>query len=367
MKLKSISLFTGAGGMDIGVSEAGFDILAEIEKDKHCIATLKAANERKSNKTKIYHEDIRNIDPETLMEELEIEPNELDLLFGGPPCQSFSQIGKRKGLEDERGLLLFQIIRFATVIRPKAILIEQVRGLLNAQSLDGEKGGVLNILIHELEELGYSVFWKLLIAADYGVPQVRKRVFIVAISGEQDFNFPAPTHTKPRNLSPILPLKPYTTVKDAIGDLDTPGEKSSGREDSHIDVTPARDIERIKHVPEGQHLAAQKHLSKDLRGNLTKKDTTKFRRLAWDEPSLTIRGGEAFYHPIEDRYLTPRECMRLHGYPDEYTLKGPIRGRSGSVRDLDQHRQVANSVPPQLAKVIAEQILEVISEHVKDI
>src|ERR1017187_10150946 len=91
--------------------------------------------------------------------------------------------------------------------------------------------------------------------------------------------------------------------------------------------------------------------------NLTKKDKTKFRRLSRNEPSITLRGGEAFYHPVEDRYLTPREYMRLHGYPDDYLLKGPIRGRTGTVRNLDQHWQVANSVPPPVAKYIAEAIL----------
>lgn len=361
MTLTAISLFSGAGGMDIGISQSGFNILAAIDKDRNCIATLEAAKHRHNLDTKIIHEDIRKVDPETLLDDLGIEPGQVDLLFGGPPCQSFSQIGKRKGLEDERGLLLFQMIRFASVIRPRAILIEQVRGLLSAKSLDGKKGGVLDILIQELESLGYNVYWKLLVAADYGIPQVRKRVFVVAVPQGSNFKFPTPTHADVSNISPLFPLQPYRTVYDAIADLGEPDYKSSERTDSHIDITPERDIERIRNVPEGEYLARQKHLPKSLIGGLTKKDTTKFRRLAWDQPALTLRGGEAFYHPEDDRYLTPRECMRLHGYPDDYILVGPIRGRSGSVRNLDQHRLVANSVPPPLAKIIGEHILKAIN------
>ena len=123
-----------------------------------------------------------------------------------------------------------------------------------------------------------------------------------------------------------------------------------------MDVTPAGDRRRIHGVPEGSHLARELHLPADQRGGLTKKDTTKFLRVNRKEPVNTLRCGEIFYHPTEDRYLKPRECMRIHGYPDNYLLKGPIRGRSGQVRDLDQHRQVANSVPPPVALVIADAI-----------
>ncbi|MBU4429915.1 MAG: DNA cytosine methyltransferase, partial [Verrucomicrobia bacterium] len=99
----------------------------------------------------------------------------------------------------------------------------------------------------------------------------------------------------------------------------------------------------------------------DLKCNLTKKDTTKYRRLHRLEPSLTLRCGEIFFHPVEDRYLTPREYLRLHRYPDEYILCGPIRSRSGTVKNLDQHRLVANSVPPPLAQVVAAQIAKVLA------
>jgi DNA (cytosine-5)-methyltransferase 1 len=160
-------------------------------------------------------------------------------------------------------------------------------------------------------------------------------------------------------------LNPYKTVYDVIGDLPEPVLK--GQKENifnHIDITPNRDRERINGVPEGQCLARQLHLPSQQRQRLNpEKDTTKFRRLAWHEPSLTLRGGEVFYHPVENRYLTPRECLRLHGFSDNHILLGPIRGRSGSVRTLDQHRLVANSVPPILAEVLGRNIVSQFFTH----
>ena len=101
-------------------------------------------------------------------------------------------------------------------------------------------------------------------------------------------------------------------------------------------------------------------LPESQRRNLTRKDTTKFLRVHRDKPANTLRGGEIFFHPTEDRYLTPREYMRIHGYPDTYLLAGPIRGRTGTVKNLDQHRQIGNSVPPPLAYLIAKNISEVL-------
>jgi DNA (cytosine-5)-methyltransferase 1 len=101
----------------------------------------------------------------------------------------------------------------------------------------------------------------------------------------------------------------------------------------------------------------------DIRGNLSKKDTTKYLRLDRNRPSNTLRCGEIFYHPTENRYLTPREYMRIHGFGDDYKLSGPVRSRTGSVKDLDQHRQVANSVPPPMAYVMGDKIRGYLNEQ----
>jgi len=356
----ALSLFSGAGGMDLGVTEAGFEILASIEKDPYCCETLRFAAELDNLTTKVIEADIKNVEPLQLMQDLDIQVGELDLLFGGPPCQSFSQIGKKKGLEDERGLLLFQMTRFAEVLQPKVIFIEQVKGLLSARGRDGEKGSILQLLLTNLEELGYVPKWKVINAANYGVPQLRERVFIIATKEFNGFKFPEPTHSSRIQPSLLNDSKPFVTVGEVITGLGQPELKNGGdyqREDSHVDPTPAGDRFRINGVPEGSYLAAQSdHLPKEQIKGLTKKDTTKFLRTSRTKPSKTLRGGEIFFHPTENRYLTPREYMRIHGFPDSYLLKGPIRGRSGRVRNLDQYRQIANSVPPTVAKILAQEI-----------
>ena len=171
------------------------------------------------------------------------------------------------------------------------------------------------------------------------------------------FQFPLPTNSDPKKSGLLFSLQPYKTVGEVIGDLGQP-YKLNGHipEDSHLDVTPQGDRFRIQGVGEGSHLACEVHLPIEQRKNLTKKDTTKFKRLSRTQPSNTLRCGEIFFHPLEDRYLTPREYLRIHGYPNDYILRGPIRGRSGRVRFLDQHRQVANSVPPPVAKALATAI-----------
>jgi len=128
----ALSLFSGAGGLDLGISQAGFNILACIEIDPYCCDTLRTAIRHENRPTRVIEADIRTVHPLELMHELGLQPGQLDLLFGGSPCQSFSQIGKRSSLEDERGELLFQIMRFAEVFRPRTIVAEQVKGLLTA-------------------------------------------------------------------------------------------------------------------------------------------------------------------------------------------------------------------------------------------
>ena len=126
--------------MDIGVSQAGFKILVCVELDKEACASLKANHERQLDPPRLYEGDVRALDPEDLLKDLP-GASTLDLLFGGAPCQAFSQIGKQKSLEDERGPLLFEILRFARELKPRAIMVEQVKGLLSAKDASGKKGG----------------------------------------------------------------------------------------------------------------------------------------------------------------------------------------------------------------------------------
>jgi DNA (cytosine-5)-methyltransferase 1 len=341
--MRALSLFSGAGGMDLGVRQAGFRVLAGVELDQHCCASLRA---NAGPGTRVLEADIRTVGAEALRDGLGLRPGELDLLFGGPPCQPFSQIGKRGGSVDPRASLLFELVRFAEALRPKAIFVEQVRGLL---------GPVFDRLLEGLRALGYEPAWAVLDAADYGVPQRRQRLIVVAARDGGQLVLPDPTHGGPAT--------PHRTVGEALAGLSRRPPRLDGRvpDGSHVDVTPEGQRRRISFVPEGQWLAAQLGAPPEIRQRLTRKDTTKFRRLARSAPSLTLRCGEIFFHPLEDRYLTPREYLRLHGYPDAYRLRGPVRSRSGQARRLDQHRQVANSVPPPLARAVAERIRDAVA------
>jgi DNA (cytosine-5)-methyltransferase 1 len=294
-----------------------------------------------------------------------MKAGDLSLLFGGPPCQPFSLAGKQQGLLDAQGKLLFEVIRFAQVIKPMVVLVEQVKGLLSAKSIQQRRGEVFELFLNQLVSIGYTPTWQVLMAADYGIPQLRERLFVVATRDQRSFCFPEKTHAPLSACGSFFALSPYVTIGSVIAGLGEPVAKVRGqtiytRDDSHIDVTPERDRERIAQVPEGSYLAAQVHLGQDLLRGLTAKDTTKYLRLHRNRPSNTLRCGEIFYHPTENRYLTPREYMRIHGYPDSYRLKGPIRARTGTVRNLDQHRQIANSVPPPLAHILGKQIASII-------
>jgi len=354
--------------MDLGVKKAGFKIVAQLEADPHCCNTLRAAKKRDCEDTVVVEQDIRDCDPAKLRRSIGVKMGKLDLLFGGPPCQSFSLAGKKLGIEDERGLLLFQIARFAKAFKPKVVLMEQVKGLLGSKGRNGERGEVFQLLIDDLESAGYTLKWRVLLAADYGVPQLRERLFIVGTRKRNSFRFPEPTHAAADDANGLFPTLEHIPSGQVLKGLGKPAPKIKGttfydRQDSHVDVTPPRDRERIEHVPEGSHLAAQTHLGEHLVRGLQRKDTTKYLRLSRKKPCNTLRCGEIFYHPTEDRYLTPREYMRLHGYPDDYFLEGPIRSRTGTVPNLDQHRQIANSVPPPVAFALGKTIHDYLDEQ----
>ena len=338
-KPQAISLFAGAGGIDIGVDRAGFKTICAIENDTHCVTTLRSNARRKT----VWQVDVRAVDPDRLRDVFQLKPGSLALLHGGPPCQPFSQIGKRGGLNDPRGALVFEMVRFAEALRPVAVLIEQVPHFLRARRPSGELA--IDALRDEFDRLEYEVHVDLLDAINHGVAQQRRRAVIVCVPKGQAFQFPTPR------------LGPALTVGEALRGLPRPVAKGEAPSvPNHVDVTPPRDRERIAYVPEGLWLAKAPGVPRDVLKNLTRKDTTKFRRLDRRLQSPTLRCGEALYHPVEHRYVTPREAARLQGFPDRHVFFGPIRGRTGQVPDLDQHRQVANAVPPPMAQAVAASI-----------
>lgn len=324
------------------MSSAGLRVEACLEKDPCCCQTL-----RRNVGGVVCEVDVLDVAcPRSYLGQLGV--GEIDVIAAGPPCQAFSQAGKRAGTGEQRGMLLFEPVRYAESLRPRLVIVEQVKGVLSARH-DGRL--VTDVLAERFGDLGYSMDFRVLNAADYGVPQLRKRVFFVATLPGVSFSWPEPTHGEGR--------RSRLTVGEAIGDLPPP-DVSKGTP-NHVDATQPADRRRIAGVPEGGCLAKQLHLPAEQRGRLSTKDTTKFLRVHRERQANTLRCGEIFFHYAEDRYLTPREYMRLHGFPDDYVLLGPVRGRSGSVKSLDQHRQVSNSVPPPLAEALGRSIVEALA------
>ena len=332
-------MFSGAGGMDIGVERAGFHTVCAVEIDPHCVATLKANQSPKKPK-EIIHADIREVQPAPLMQKLGLQAGDISLLYGSPPGHL---LPKQQNAESEPWSLIFELARFARVIRPHVVMLVQIPSIQKAK-----EGGMILQFKKELESAGFLMFVEGVVdAINFGVPENRKLYYCVA-SGESvlpaDFEFPS--GGAPR------------TVGDAIHGLPTPVSRDkSPQVPNHVDVTTPRDRERISYVKEGSFLGCDDNdAPPEVRGQMGRKDTTKFRRTAWNLPARTLRSGEPFYHPKEDRYLTPRESMLVHGFPSDYVLHGPIRARSGNPPDMDQNRQISGAVPPPLAEALASQI-----------
>ncbi len=191
--LPALSLFSGAGGLDIGVATAKtrtakWNVLGCVERDHDCCNTLRANFGKKSL---VIEADITTLDPHQVLAECGLE-SDLSLLIGGPPCQAFSQAGKQKGTQDPRGTMVFEYLRFLRVLKPMYFIMENVSGLRSA-----EKGGVLKGILAEMEALGYTTSCGLLCAADYGAPQLRQRLFFVGVrNGYPAVPLPRRTHAQ---------------------------------------------------------------------------------------------------------------------------------------------------------------------------
>lgn len=337
---RALSLFSGAGGMDVGVDKAGYKTICAIESDVHCAATLRHNSKRKT----VWQVDVRAVSPERILEVFGIRPGGVALLYGGPPCQSLRSPRQQEGLQGSLGALIREFVRFAKVLRPTAILIEQLPVLFRTDLPSGQS--TIESLESEFAEIGYDLHARVLNTAYHGIAQSRRRAILVCVPSGQRFQFPSRKVNAP-------------TVGEALSDLPQPVLRGQiPQVPNHVDVTPPRDRERISFVPEGCWLARVPNAPPNVMMNLTKRDTTKFRRLDRSLTSLTIACGQMFFHPTEDRYLTPREAARIQGFPDKHILFGPIRGRGGRARDFDQHRQIATAVPPPLANSVARSIAE---------
>lgn len=337
-KYKIVDLFSGAGGLELGFEQAGYDVVFATDFDEHCekVHLLNRPN------IPFLRADIHNLDEETLSQYIH---EDIDVLVGGPPCQGFSTIGKRISSDptkryqsDPRNTLFKEYIRILKYIKPKFFLMENVEGLMTR-----DKGTIFEEIKRTFKETGYEFNYIVLNAADYGVPQMRNRIFFYGNRVGIKMEPPTATHSEDGKT-------PWETVGKAIGDL---ADKGDDKEINHVALKHGEiNIQRYKLIPEGGRLPEHSLPPELYRKNFG----NTFKRLHRNKPSLTmVPGHNAFpIHPWLDRSLTVREAARIQTFPDDYYFVGP--------RDK-QCMQVGNAVPVKLAKAWAEQIKKELDEY----
>jgi len=339
-----ISLYTGAGGLDLGLESAGFETRVCVEMDPASVRTL-----RHNRKWPVIDQDIHSVSGEEILETAGLKPGEADLLAGGPPCQPFSKSaywarGDTRRLEDPRASTLGEYMRVLEEALPRAFLLENVYGL----TYEGKDEG-MKFLRETLDAINrrtgyaYSFSFRVLNAADYGVPQIRERVFLIGARDGADFKFPWPQYFDPEktNLQSSFFLgEPYRTAWDAIGDLDTLDHDGSLRVTGKwADLLPS--------IPEGQN-----YLWHTERGGgiplfrWRSRYWSMLLKLAKNRPSWTIQAqpGSAIgpFH-WRNRRLSARELCRIQTIPDDYEIQGGITA---------VQKQLGNAVPSAMAEVL---------------
>lgn len=390
-----VSLFSGAGGMDLGFIQSGYRVLWANDFQKDAVNTY-----QKNLGNHIVYGDITKITKEQLPKE------PVDVVLGGFPCQGFSVANNKRSMEDKRNFLYLELLRVVKELQPKFFVAENVKGLLSMQ-----KGQVLNMILKDFEELGYRVDYRVLNAAQFGVPQSRERVIIIGNRIRVENPFPTPTHTTKHQLEPNL--KPTPTVEESIGFLQTEEPTNGKIEDrlfvnnrtiyNHVASTNVADsfftrknpptqeeivdylnyyrkdcnisIKKIDEILGYRHTAGH-WFRKDKYGSLPSvsdwwklKDLLNFdntydqqmteliekeitfeqslRITNWDRPSDTITASTPEIHINKQRRLSVRECAILQSFPDNFIFYGSL---------TSMYRQVGNAVPPKLAKAIAKEL-----------
>ncbi|MCC5608765.1 DNA cytosine methyltransferase [Nostoc sp. CHAB 5834] len=328
-ELMALSLFSGGGGLDLGFSAAGFRVGCSTDIDSFSCQTLILNNGRKIfyNHAHSITADITEISAEYLLRKAELSDSKIDIVLGGPPCQAFSIFGRRKGLDDPRGNLVWEYLKIIQEIKPKAFVFENVPGLKSIHD-----GKLFEEILSELTIGGtYAISTHNYQMAEYGIPQFRERVFVIGAKNGSIVPRMLPTHGSESLLAP----KNYRTVREALRYLPEPGTFSTvlnhiGRKHS------PRIVSRYENLKFGE-----------------RDPKTRINKLHPERPSFTIivgsdkGGGKGHIHPFFPREVTPRESARMQTFPDWWEFYGTGR---------HVIRQVGNAVPPLFATLLAEHL-----------
>eukprot|EP01098_Paradermamoeba_levis_P014023 TRINITY_DN6579_c0_g1_i1.p1 TRINITY_DN6579_c0_g1~~TRINITY_DN6579_c0_g1_i1.p1 ORF type:complete len:420 (+),score=-54.32 TRINITY_DN6579_c0_g1_i1:1510-2769(+) len=354
-KLKALSFFSGAMGLDNGLEKAGIETLLACEFDKASRQTIT------TNKPDIgLIGDITKYSSKDILDFSGLKNySEVDIIVGGPPCQAFSTAGKRKGFEDTRGNVFLKYLEIIADIMPRYTVIENVRGLMSSEmsvSIDDDvfrelsieatrtKGASLYYVKKRLEQIGYKVSFNLYNSANFGTPQIRERVVIIGVLGEVAVPHLTPTHSE----KPTPGLRPWRTFRDAVEGL--PSNVST-----FIPYQEKR-LKFLRMLGPGQNW---RDLPKDLQPEAMGKSyylgggkTGFYRRLSWDRPAPTLvthptMPATDLAHPEESRPLSIEEYKRIQEFPDDWKICGKL---------TDQYKQVGNAVPVGLGLAIGKAI-----------
>ncbi|MDR1183218.1 MAG: DNA cytosine methyltransferase [Coriobacteriales bacterium] len=389
--LSMIDLFAGAGGLSEGLSEAGFSSLFANE----VVDVYASTYSRNHVNASVSTGDIRSLDPKQVLERTGIEQGELDLLAGGPPCQGFSINAPARSTKDARNHLFKDYLRFVEAFAPRAVLIENVPGLVSF-----ERGATLHAIIDSLASLGYGADVRILGAAYYGIPQMRWRTIVIGTRGKAlpSNAFPQPLCHAPvyanftstfdgQNIvqrpSPATEAT-FVTVRDAIGDLPPlqNGEKgepvkpysadpqsdyqrrlrtgSAGIYNHEAPRLSAVNLERMKHIKPGGNWTdiPDELLPKGMRIAKRGDHTKRYGRVEPDGLASTIMTKcdphwGSYFHYSQDRSFTVREAARIQSFPDSYVFNGTL---------AQQFAQVGNAVPPLLAEAVGRSIRGILED-----
>lgn len=346
-----ISLFSGAMGLDIGMGEAGLNVIIGQDFDTACVETMKA------NGHNVLGGDIRDIQPQELLDMTGLEVGEPFMICGGPPCQPFSTAGKRLGINDPRGSLFMDFIRMIDYIRPRFFVMENVKGIMSAplkhvpsserdeNDPDQKLGTVLDVILSEFDKLGYKTVYGILDAVNYGVPQFRERFILIGSRDQEEIFLPVPTHFQAHQ----NPEYRWKTVGAAIKDL----ENEAG---DCATLSPERK-KYLHMIPEGGNWRdLPKELIPIAMGGAYESGGGKvgfYRRLSYAQPSPTITTSPAqkatmLCHPKLDRPLSVKEYARIQQFPDDWKFIGTTAAK---------YKQIGNAVPIGLGKAIGMAII----------
>ena len=370
-----VSLFSGAGGLDIGLEAAGFKTSVCVELDVDCRETLRwnrpewklfekgiiIESGRISTRTP---GDIREIEVEELLETAELGKGEASLVVGGAPCQPFSNIGKKLGRQDEKnGDLFLEFVRMVKGVDPKAFIFENVVGITQRRHTE-----VIDYMVDKFKGLGYGISHTILNAANYGVPQRRERFFLIGIKGVDKPAFPLPTHFKDqKHYKAFLKgvdgraggrYKKWVSVKDTFNEIP---EDHIFRDDYALMNISQKVINRMTYVDQGENFkAVPRHLLPNCWKNGKHQGNDTFGRLIEDLPSVTIRTAAynpskgMYIHPNQNRGLSTVEMARLQSFPYDWEFK--VKGRD-RITLVSGGKQIGNAVPPGLAEAIGKAVM----------